>query len=129
MFFSFYQKNSIELVDYSPWFLCEVREEEGVSGDISFSKTHLIADFIKLTDFASGNEINKAYVVIPYCLNNTSDWSLARLRGVSLAQYFHEGIENIVYRYELANEDTFLVDSLGLKVESELTFKPIIKFK
>lgn len=27
------------------------------------------------------------------------------------------------------NEDTFLVDSLGLKVESELTFKPIIKFK
>ena len=92
--------SGVELISFSPWFMCEVPQFEKGSVEATFRSTHLIGDVINLHHFASMNEIEKTYIVTPANLNKTESWSIHRLRSISKAIYQIEDYANIIYRFE-----------------------------
>lgn len=121
--------NKFELSAFMPWFLCEVPEFEDDSDEAVCTTTHLIGDVDDLADFAQSRKIDKTYLVSPGHLMNQENWSLNRLKSVSLATYTYDDYKSIVYRFVTDTGQVIYHDVSGLnKVKHELTFKTILKF-
>lgn len=92
--------SGVELISFSPWFMCEVPQFERGSLNAAFRSTHLIGDVINLYHFAMKHQIEKTYILTPAQLNKTESWSINRLKSISKAIYETEDYANVVYRFE-----------------------------
>ena len=121
--------SAVELISFSPWFMCEVPQFEKGSVQAVSRSTHLIGDVLSLHQFAKMNEIEKTYMVTPANLNNTENWSIKRLKSISKAIYQIDDYSNVVYRFETETGDIldydaggFARDVLNLKFDAILNF-------
>lgn len=121
--------SGVELISFSPWFMCEVPQFEKGSVEAVFKSTHLIGDVINLHHFAQVNEIEKTYIVTPAHLNNTESWSIRRLKSISKAIYQIEDYANVIYRFETETGDCIDYDVGGFGRDVlNLKFDAILKF-
>lgn len=130
---SFYEDSfnfsGLELISFSPWFMCEVPQFENGSAEAVFRSTHLIGDVINLYHFAMMHEIEKTYILTPAQLNKTENWSINRLKSISKAIYQAENYENVVYRFETEMGDFFDHTITDFEANFEnLKFDIILKF-
>jgi hypothetical protein len=121
--------NKFELSAFMPWFICEVPEFEEDSDEAVCTTTHLIGDIDDLADFAESRKVDKTYLVSPGHLLNQDNWSLSRLKSVSIATYIDDKYKSSVYRFEIDTGQVIEHDISGLnKGQYELTFEKILQF-
>lgn len=121
--------SEVELLSFSPWFMCEMLQFEKGSNEPALRSTHLIGDVINLHHFAKINEIEKTYIVIPAHLNKSGSWSIRRLKSVSKAVCKIEEKTNVVYRFETEKGELLDYDFSGFLIdEPNLKFDSILKF-
>lgn len=121
--------NKFELSAFMPWFICEVPEFEEDSEEAVCTTTHLIGDIEDLAQLAGSRKIDKTYVVSPGHLLNQDNWTLTRLKSISLATYIDNDYLSSVYRFETDNGQLIEHDISGSNNgKYELTFETILQF-
>jgi hypothetical protein len=121
--------NTLELSAFLPWFICEVPEFEDESEEAVCVTTRLIGDIKDLSELACNRKLGKTYVVSPGRLVSSENWSLIRLKSVSLATYTHEDFHSSIYRYETEVGQFIEHDLSGFRDASEvLNFQTILRF-
>lgn len=120
--------SGVELISFSPWFMCEVAQYEEGSAEPVYRSTHLIGDVTSLHHLSRMHDIERTYVLAPAHLTKTQYWSLLRLKSLSKAIYQIDDYQNLVYRFETEN-GVLDYDIGGLAGdEVDLKFEPIMQF-
>lgn len=119
--------SGVELISFSPWFMCEVPQYDEGSVEAVYRSTHLIGDVTSLHHFSKMHEIERAYVLAPGHLTKTQYWSMRRLRSVSKAIYQIDDYQKLVYRFE-TESGVLDYDIGGLGGDNvDLKFESILK--
>ena len=119
----------LEMTTYSPWFICEVLEEDEDSEETICSTTHLMSDIKTLSEFANSKKIVKVYLVSPHYLNNSEGWKSNKLKTILRASYNYKKSEYFFYRYQLENNEIIDHDEFGLcKTKANLKFQTFLSF-
>lgn len=121
--------SGVELISFSPWFMCEVPQYDEDSSEAVCKSTYLIGDIINLHHFAKLHEIEKTYLITPAHMTESENWSIKRLKSISKAIYKIEDYENLVYRFETVTGEFLDNDKGGFAQDMDsLQFETLLKF-
>lgn len=121
--------SGVELISFSPWFMCEVPQFDVGSSEAICKSTYLIGDIINLHLFARLHEIETTYLITPAHMTESENWSIKRLKSISKAIYKAEEYENLVYRFETVTGEFLDHDHGGFAEDIDsLQFETFLKF-